>query len=63
MKTRTAAVMIMFGFLLAFGAVGGMENPALADYLPEQLLTALVGLGLMYCGTLGVRNGDYYDER
>jgi len=61
MKTSTGFWMMILGMMLTFAAVGGMEDPSLAAYLPEQLLTALVGLGLMYCGTLGIRNGPYYD--
>lgn len=52
MTERTAAVMTLFGFLLVFGAVGGMEDPAKQHLLWEQLATALVGLGLAWCGTL-----------
>jgi len=63
MTERTAALMIMTGFLLTFGAVGGMEDPAKADYFLEQLLVAAVGLGLAFAGTLGLQNSQYYDER
>ena len=63
MTTRTAAIMTLFGFLLMFGAVGGMEDPAKADYFLEQCLVALVGMGLAFCGTLGLQNSEYYDER
>jgi hypothetical protein len=63
MTERTAALMIMFGFLLMFGAVGGMENPDQADYFLEQCLVALIGIGLAFCGTLGLNNSQYYDER
>jgi hypothetical protein len=63
MTTKTAAIMIMFGFLLTFGAVGGMEDPSKADYFLEQCLVALVGIALAFCGTLGLQNSEYYDER
>ena len=63
MTTRTAAIMTLFGFLLMFGAVGGMEDPAKADYFLEQCLVALIGMGLAFCGTLGLQNSEYYDER
>lgn len=63
MTTRTAALVLFFGFLLTFGAVGGMENPDQADHFLEQCLVALVGLGLMFCGTLGLQSADYYDQR
>jgi hypothetical protein len=63
MTTRTAAAMAFFGLLLTFGAVGGMEDPAKMDYFVEQLAVALVGLLLMFVGTLGLQNSEYYDER
>ena len=63
MTGRTAAAMIFLGFLLAFGAVGGMEDPSKIDYFWEQCLVAALGLGLAYCGTLGLKNSQYYDER
>ena len=61
MTTKTAVFMFFFGLLLAFGAVGGMEDPAKMDYLLEQILTAILGLGLMWTGTLGMKNSPYYD--
>ncbi len=61
MTTKTSAFMFFFGLLLTFGAVGGMEDPAKMDYFVEQILTAVVGLGLMWAGTLGMKNSHYYD--
>lgn len=61
MTTKTSALMFFFGLLLTLGAVGGMENPEQIDYLWEQLATAVVGLGLMWAGTLGLKNSSYYD--
>ena len=58
MTERTAALMTLFGFLLAFGAVGGMEDPTKAHLFWEQLATALVGLGLAWCGTLRLSQTD-----
>jgi heme O synthase-like polyprenyltransferase len=63
MTTRTAGMMLAFGFLLMFGAVGGMENPDQADYFLEQCLVALVGMALAFCGSLALNNSEYYDER
>jgi hypothetical protein len=39
-------IRLVVGFLLMFGAVGGMDNPALADYLAPQIILALLGAGL-----------------
>jgi heme O synthase-like polyprenyltransferase len=63
MTTKTAAIMIMFGFLLTFGAVGGMEDPSKADYFLEQIIVAIVGLALAVAGALALNNSEYYDER
>ena len=63
MTTRTAGMMLVFGFLLMFGAVGGMEDPSKADYFLEQCLVALVGIGLSFCGSLALNDSQYYDER
>lgn len=63
MKTRTAAAMGFLGLLMVFGAVGGMEDPTKANYFIEQLAVAIVGLGLMFCATLALKDSDYYDER
>lgn len=63
MTERTAAFLIFFGFLLTFGAVGGMDDPSKINYFWEQIAAAAVGLGIMCCGTLGIKNSQYYDER
>ena len=62
MTTNQAAAMMGFGFLLMFGAVGGMENPDQANYFAEQLLTALVGAGLGFCGALGLAAAEARGE-
>lgn len=48
---KLAAVFIFGGFLLTFGAVGGMDNPDQAEYFVEQLVMAVVGLFWMLVGT------------
>jgi hypothetical protein len=63
MTTRISGIMLAFGFLLMFGAVGGMEDPSKEAYFLEQCLVALVGMGLAFAGTLGLNNSHYYDER
>jgi heme O synthase-like polyprenyltransferase len=47
----TGTIRLVVGFLLVFGAVGGMENPDQADYLIEQALIAVAGLALMLWAT------------
>ncbi len=45
------------GLLLALGAVGGMDNPEQADFLAVQIMTACVGLALMFWATKDMQNG------
>ena len=47
---KLAAAFIFGGFLLTFGAVGGMDNPDQAEYFVEQLAMAVVGLFWMWVG-------------
>ena len=47
----TGTIRLVVGFILVFGAVGGMENPDQADYLVEQMLIAVAGLALMLWAT------------
>jgi hypothetical protein len=44
-------IRLVIGFLLVFGAVGGMDNGTDAQ-LPYQIALAVVGLILMYLGVL-----------
>lgn len=50
--TKLAATMLFGGFLLTFGAVGGMEDPTKADFFIEQLAAAITGIMFMFVGTL-----------
>jgi len=47
-------IRLAVGFLLMFGAVGGMENPAQTDYFVEQLILALMGLIIMASGCAAI---------
>lgn len=44
-------VFLFGGFLLVFGAVGGMDNPEQAEYFWYQLSAAVMGLFWMWVGT------------
>jgi hypothetical protein len=56
MITRGQAVfMMVVGFLLTFGAVGGIENDG---PLLDGVIIALVGLGIMGCGVLAMKRLD-----
>lgn len=56
MITRGQAIfMMVVGFLMTFGAVGGIENDA---PLLDGIIIALVGLGIMGCGVLAMKRLD-----
>ncbi len=43
-------IRVVIGFLMVFGAVGGMDNGTDAQ-LPAQIALAVTGLALMYFGS------------
>lgn len=61
MTTRTASWITGLGFLLTFGGVGGIENSLTTPDLLTALAVSVLGLALMWAGTLGIRQGHYYD--
>lgn len=63
MKTQTAFAMFMFGLILTMFGVGGIEQSVENTALISSIAVSVLGLALMYVGTVGVRNGSYYDER
>lgn len=63
MKTQTAFAMFIFGLVLTMFGVGGIEQSVENTALISSVAVSVLGLALMYVGTLGVRNGSYYDER
>lgn len=46
--TKITALLGFTGFMLMFGAVGGMDDPDKADYFVEQALVALAGVLMMF---------------
>ena len=61
MKTSTGFVLIMLGLVMTMFGVGGVENSVTDTELLASVAVAAVGLLIMWAGTLGVRNGEYYD--
>ena len=58
MNRTTVNFLLIVGFLLTFGAVGGIENGA---PLADGLLLSIVGLATIYCGVLGLNVLDSQD--
>jgi hypothetical protein len=51
--SQKGGIRLVTGLLLVLGAVGGMEHQPEASLLAQSLI-ALVGLGLMFWGTVAV---------
>ena len=49
---KIQATALFTGFLLVFGAVGGMDNPDQAEFFLHQLAAALIGLFLMFMAVI-----------
>jgi hypothetical protein len=60
MTTKQAMFVFITGLLVTFGAVGGIENSITDAALLDSVIVALVGLAVMGCGALGLRNADLY---
>jgi len=57
-------IRLVLGFLLMFGAVGGMENPDQADYFLAQLFLAALGMVIAFSGVRAInRTADLTIER
>jgi hypothetical protein len=50
------AAFIFGGFLLMFGAVGGMDDPSKADYFWAQVATAAIGIMWAWVGVRLLRD-------
>ena len=61
MKSSTAMFVFITGLLMTFGAVGGIEVSVSNMDLMSSMMIAIVGLLVMYAGTLGLRNAHLYD--
>lgn len=61
MKTNTGMALVVLGMLMTLMGVGGIENSVTDSALLSSVLVSVVGLAVMWAGTLGVRNGEYYD--
>ena len=58
MNRNTANFLIVAGFLLTFGAVGGIETSVTDTDMIGSMVLAILGLATMYCGMLATRVVD-----
>ena len=63
MTSSTAMCLFVFGLILTMFGVGGVENSITNPELLTALAVSVLGLALMYAGTLALKTSDYYDER
>jgi hypothetical protein len=63
MKSSVAMFVFITGFLVTFGAVGGVEVSVSNSDMMSCMVVAIVGLLTMYCGMLGLKGAAYYDAR
>jgi hypothetical protein len=59
---KIQATALFTGFLLVFGAVGGMDNPDQAEFFFHQLGAALLGLFLMFMAVITANLESTSDE-
>ncbi len=59
MTNRQAMFVFVVGMLMTVGAVGGIEQSVDNTALMSSMVVAILGLAVMYCGSLGMRNAEY----
>ena len=59
MTEKQSMFVFIVGLIITFGAVGGIET-ARDEQLLSCMFVAIVGLLTMLCGSLGLRNSQYY---
>ena len=60
MTERTAFILIVTGMIFTLFGVGGVEQSITDSELLASLAVSVVGLGIMYCGTVALRVSDSY---
>jgi hypothetical protein len=60
MTERTAFIMIVTGMIFTLFGVGGVEQSITDSELLASLAVSIVGLGIMYSGTVALRVSDSY---
>jgi hypothetical protein len=60
MTERTAFIMIVTGLIFTMFGVGGIEQSITDSELLASLAVSVVGMGIMYSGTVALRVSDSY---
>jgi hypothetical protein len=61
MTTKSAMFVFIVGFLMTFGAVGGIEVSENNTDMMSSMVIAIIGLLTMYCGTLGLNRAHLFE--
>lgn len=62
MKSSTANALMIFGLILTMFGMGGVENSLTNADMITATIVSIVGLMIMWVGTMAIRVGDYYDS-
>jgi hypothetical protein len=62
MTSTTAMFLVIAGLILTAFGVGGIEVSENLDVALNSGFFAIIGLLIMYCGVLGLRNAHLYDK-
>jgi hypothetical protein len=60
MTERTAMILIVTGLIFTLFGVGGIEQSITNAELVTSLVVSIVGMAIMYCGTLALKVSDSY---
>jgi hypothetical protein len=55
MNKDGAMFLMIVGFIITFGGVGGIEVSGNDRELMGSMIVSILGLGVMYCGLLAIR--------
>lgn len=62
MNTKQSFFVFMVGLVVTLFGVGGIENSMTDSELGLGVLVSMVGLLIMWVGTLAIQQADFYDE-
>lgn len=62
MSKDAAMILFTVGFFMMFGGVGGVEMSVDLGELVASTAVSVVGCLIMWCGTLGLRNSELYND-
>jgi len=61
MTERTAMILIVTGLIFTLFGVGGVEHSITDTELVTSLAVSIIGMLIMYSGTLAIKVASYYE--